>query len=92
MHLFRVIATGQPGVTMFAASYSDAANLFTAYWLLTQDVAMPDFEIRWQHEQAADGDAVHLRGALALNIAGVGLYDPEKGWTIVPPERFEEIA
>lgn len=89
MHIFEIRSGQEAKATVFARSHDQAAQLFMA-WRMLNGIEVPEpMEVFEHHPQ---GTQRHADKALSLGVAGIGYYDPHAGWTIVPPERFEEIA
>lgn len=92
MHIFQVIGAGTPPVTVFAASYDKAVRIYMAHWLARQSGDLPDIEVKRRNPLWAGMDREELAKALTLDLSGIGLFDPERGWRIVPPGHDEEQA
>ncbi|GBH30664.1 hypothetical protein MBESOW_P1919 [Sphingobium xenophagum] len=89
MHIFE-IKNGQEVVTAtFARSHEHAAQLFMAWHIIARLGTLPPMEVveydHCRHQQ-------HNDEALSRGVFGIARYDDHIGWTIYPPERFEEIG
>ncbi|PHP20460.1 hypothetical protein CG471_07015 [Sphingobium sp. IP1] len=89
MHIFQIKSEREIEATVFARSHDHAAELYMAWRIVNgADMLLP-------HEVAEFDHARHQRHAdeaLSRGVAGIGHYDEQVGWTISPPEKFEEIA
>jgi hypothetical protein len=90
MHIFEVIGAGAPRLPVFAESYDGAVQIYMAWWLTHRTTDLPDLEVRLRNPCWPGFDLEHVRAALASNIAGVGRYDRQQGWTIVSRDEGDE--
>ena len=90
MHLFEIVAPESTVVSVFAENYHKAAEFFTVWWMSRYDADLPDFEVKRRNPQWPGLNRQQLVEALSQQIAGVGRYDVEKGWVILPPNHIEE--
>lgn len=92
MYLYLITSGERPGISIFARSYDGAVQLFMAWWSLSHRGDLPDIEAQQRNPSWPGLNTDHLHDALMQGVSGIGIYDPGAGWTIIPPERFEEIA
>lgn len=92
MHLYQVTPTAGPELSVFADSFDQASNLFMAWWLVHQNDPLPSFEVKQRNRAWLGPDTQLLEEALSRDLAGIGHFDPAKGWTIVSPAYVEEEA
>lgn len=92
MHLFEIRVLQCNIIYIFAYSFDHAVNLLINRWIINENHEIPDFTIHIINRMIGAAKNDHLRHALAVNVAGIGVYDTQHGWTILPPEKFEEIA
>ena len=90
MHLYLVTAANGPELSVFAESFNGASELYLAWWLAHRDEPLPSFEVKQRNASWPGLDTKLLDEALSLGIAGIGRFDPNKGWTIVSPTCGEE--
>lgn len=91
MYIYDMTAAGQPNIFISAMSSGDAVDLFTAFWLLNKGCEMPDLQVR-RANTSIICDQEKLQEAFARSVFGIVVYCYNHGWTIYPPERFEEIG
>ena len=92
MHIFEVTGAGASGLTVFANSYDDAVRIYMVQWLAKQSSDLPDIEVKQRNASWPGMDRNALAEALSLGISGIGHYDPDQGWRILPPDYVEEGA
>ena len=92
MNLYDVRTSETHAISIFARSYSHALDLFITFWVIAGNGEFADIQIKQHNPHWLGFNIEHLRRALLLGIPGIARYDPAVGWTIFPPERFEEIA
>jgi hypothetical protein len=92
MHIFEVIGVGATGLNVFATSYDDAVRIYMAHWLARQGGDLPDLEVKQRNVGWAGIDREALTEAMSLEISGIGQFDPERGWRILPPGYDVEEA
>ncbi|MBY0306284.1 MAG: hypothetical protein K2W86_14185 [Sphingomonas sp.] len=84
MKLFEILQASGAKLSVFAAGFDEAAGIFTAWYANHHDAYLSGFEVAERNPSWPGLNTEQLRQALALNISGVGRYDPDKGWTILP--------
>lgn len=92
MHIFEVTGAGTAGLSVFANSYDDALRIYMVHWLARQNGDLPNIEIKQRNASWPGMDRDALAEALALGISGIGHFDPDQGWCILPPDLVEEGA
>jgi hypothetical protein len=89
MHLFEVSGQGMAPLPVFAVSYDEAVELALAWWIFRHQHQLPDLEVRRRNVRWPGLNVDHLTDALDREIAGIGYYDPDAGWTIRSPGYIE---
>lgn len=90
MHLFEVIALDVddiPTLPVFAVSYDMAVHYYAVWWMHHRHGDLPDLEVRKRNPGWPGLDRTLLASALQLDIAGVGRFDDNIGWTISSPDH-----
>lgn len=89
MHIFEIRSGQEFEATVFAMSHDHAAELYMAWRIVNGADMLPPHEVaEYDHTQYQR----HADEALSRGIAGIGHYDEHSGWTIHPPEKFEEMV
>ncbi len=84
MKLFEILQASGAKLSVFATGFDEAAGIFTAWYANHHDDYLSKFEVAERNPSWLGLNTEHLLEALALNISGVGRYDPNKGWEILP--------
>ena len=92
MHIFEVTGAGATTLNVFASSYEDAVRIYMVQWLARRSGDLPDIEVKQRNASWPGMDRDALAEALSLGISGIGRYDPDRGWRILPPDSVEEDA
>lgn len=92
MYLYLVTPADGPELSVFAESFNGASELFLAWWLAHRNEPLPPFEVKQRNASWPGLDTKLLGEALSLGIAGIGRFDPDRGWIIVSPTYVEEEA
>lgn len=92
MHIFEVTGAGTTALNVFASSYDDAVRIYMVHWLAQQNGDLPNIEVRQRNASWPGMNRNALAEALSLGISGIGHFDPDHGWRILPPDHFEEDA
>lgn len=89
MHMFTINAASGISLTVCAANYDEAADIFVVWHLEKHGEAPGAFDVLKRNRRWAGHNRKHLEEALATGIAGVATHDPAHGWTITPPVPSE---
>lgn len=84
MRLFQITMASSAKLSVFAKSYDQAAGIHIDWFANHYGDSASSFEVAERNPSWPGLNTQHLKEALALKTAGVGRYDPNKGWTIVP--------
>ena len=86
MELFEITALRKQSLQIFADSYDDAVRTFTEFWATHHGAPFPDLEVKKRNRQWPGLDTALVADALSSGLTGVGRFDPEHGWEILPPD------
>jgi len=92
MHIFVVTSAGATALDVFATSYDDAVRIYMIHRLARQKGDLPDIEVKQRNASWPGMNLNALAEALSLGISGIGHFDPDQGWRILPPDHVEEDA
>lgn len=84
MRLFEITMASGAKPSVFAKTYDQAAGIHIDWFANHYGDSASSFEVAERNPSWPGLNTKHLKEALALMTAGVGRYDPDKGWTIVP--------
>ncbi len=84
MKLFEILQASGAKLSVFATGFDEAAGIFTAWYANHHDDYISGFEVAERNPLWPGLNTEHLLAALTLKTPGVGRYDPDNGWTILP--------
>jgi hypothetical protein len=93
MQLYEIVALDikdVPPLPVFAQTYDLAARDYAIWWLHHRDGHLPNIEVRQRNREWPGLDIKRLAEALSREEGGIGHFDPEQGWRIVPPDQTED--
>lgn len=83
MHVYIFEYASGEELTVFAESFDQAAELFVIHrWL--QGIKDESFAIRRALREVKDRQREHMIEAMRRREIGIGRYDPNEGYTVVP--------
>lgn len=82
MHLYEIAARRSNTLAIFAPNYGAAIEIYLAWWMTHMAGDLPDLEVKQRNPGWPGMHRQHLHEALRLGLAGIGIYEPEEGWTI----------
>lgn len=74
---------------VFARDQARASELFALFWG-KRDRLPPEFSGEDFEKYELSGNRKQMHDALALNMEGLGCYDPATGWIIIPPYAVDD--
>jgi hypothetical protein len=88
--MFSINAASGVSLTVCAASYDEAAEIFVVWHLEKHGEVPGEFEVLKRNRRWPGQNRKHLEEALGAGIPGVATYDLAHGWTISPPVSSED--